>query len=60
MDVSNEESDQDVDHPKDVADDFVLNDYIDDEYITENYFDDDSDMRDPFNDSGSEPDDDTN
>ena len=54
-----EESDQGVDHPNDIGDDFELGDDIDDEYITKNYIDDHADMRDPFNDSDSEPDDDT-
>ena len=48
--VSYEESDQEVDHPNDVADDFVLGDDIDDEYITENGINDDVDMSYPFND----------
>ena len=47
--VSDEESNQEFDHPNDVADDFVLGDDIDDEYITKNYIDDDVDMSDPFN-----------
>ena len=58
-DVSNEEFDQEVDHPNDVADDFELSDDIEDECITENEFDDDVDMSDPFNDSDFELDDDT-
>ena len=39
--MSDEESDQEVNHPNDVADDFELGDDIDDEYITENDIDDD-------------------
>ena len=36
VDVLDEESDQEVDHPNDVVDDFELSDDIDDEYITKN------------------------
>ena len=54
-----DESDQEVDHPNDVVDNFELSDDIDDEYITEKDFDDDVDMSDPFNNSDSGPDHDT-
>ena len=57
--MSDEESDQEVDHPNDVEDDFELSDDNDGEYITKNDFDDDVDMSDPFNNSDSGQDDDT-
>ena len=57
--MSEEESDQEVDHPNDVADNEIDINDIDDEYLTENDFDQYSDMSDIFNDSDSEPDDDT-
>ena len=56
--VSDEESDQEFDHPNDVEDGVELGDDIDDEYITENNVDDDADMIDPFNNNDSGPDDD--
>ena len=59
IDVSYEESNEEVDHPNDVADNEIDIDDIDDEYITKNDFDDDVDMSDPFNDRDSGPDDDT-
>ena len=59
IDVQDEESDQEDDHPNDVVDNVVVSDDIDDEYITENDIDDGIvDMRDPFNDSDFEPDND--
>ena len=60
VDVSDEESNHEIDHPNDVADDFELGDDINDEYITKNHFDDDDDMSDPFNNNDFGPDDDTN
>ena len=59
VDVSDEESDQEDDHPNDVADNVIVSDDIDDEYITKNDVYNDADMRDPFNDNDSGPDDDT-
>ena len=57
--VSNEESDQEFDHRNDVANNEIDIDDIDDEYLTEKDFDHYPDMNDLFNDSDSEPDDDT-
>ena len=57
VDVSDEESDQEVDYPNDVAGNEID---IDDEYQTKNEFDHYPDMNDLFNDRDSEPDDDTN
>ena len=57
--MSDEESDQEDDHPNDVVDNDLVSDVIDDEYITKNGIDDDVDMNYPFNDSDFEPDDDT-
>ena len=59
VDVLDEESDQEVDHPNDVPGNEIDIDDIDDEYLTENDFDDYPDMSEIFNDSDSEPDDDT-
>jgi len=59
VDVLDEESDQEVDHPNDVPGNEIDIDDIDDEYLTENDFDHYSDMSEIFNDSDSEPDDDT-
>ena len=53
VDVSYVEYDQEVDHPNDVAYDFVLSDDIDDEYISKNDIDDDACMTDPFSNSNS-------
>ena len=58
VDVSNEESDQEVDHPNDVADNEIDIDDIDDEYLTKNNFDNYPDMSDLLNDRDSELDDD--
>ena len=57
--MSDEEPDQEDDHPNDVADNDIVSDDIDYEYITENDIDDDVDMSDPFNDSDSKLEDDT-
>ena len=53
--MSDEESNQEVNHLDNEID---IND-IDDEYLTENDIYHDPDMSDPFNDSDSKPDDDT-
>ena len=58
VDVPDEESDQEDDHPNDVADNGIVSDDIDDEYIAQNDIYDDVDMSDPFNNSDSELDDD--
>ena len=58
-DVSDEESDQEVDHPNDVAGNEIDIDDIDDEYLTENNFYHYPNMSDIFNDNHSKPDDDT-
>ena len=57
--MSNEESNQEVDHPNDVVDNEINIDDIDDEYLIENDFDHYPYMSDLFNDSDSEPYDDT-
>ena len=59
IDVLDEEFDQEVDHPNDVADNEIDIDDIDDDYLTEHDTDHYPDMTDIFNDSDSEPDDDT-
>ena len=51
VDVLDEESDQEVDHPNDVADNEIDIDDIDYEYLIENDFDHYPDMSDLFNDS---------
>ena len=53
--MSDEEYDQEVDHPNDVADNEIYIDVIDDEYLTENDFEIYPDIRDIFKDSDSEP-----
>ena len=58
IDVSDEEYDQEVDHPNDVADNEIDIHDIDDEYLTKNDIDHDFDMSNIFNDSDSELDDD--
>ena len=53
VDVSDEESDQEFDHPNDVEDGVELGDDIDDEYITKNDIDDDANMIGSCNDNDS-------
>ena len=59
VDVSDEESNQEVDHPNDVAYNEIDIDDIDDEYLTKNDFYHYPHMSYLFNDSNLEPDDDT-
>ena len=59
IDVSNEEFDQEVDHPNDVVDNEIGIDDIDDEYLTKNDFDNYPDISDLFNYRDLELDDET-